>query len=81
MPSQMATIRVQLKPECLMKCILSTILISNTVNATSSAELSPLLWNGLLNHCEKSSDELNILGSRKLSSAHNSSRLFYKRCK
>jgi hypothetical protein len=46
---------------------------------TSSAELSPLLSNGLLNHWEKSSDELNMLGSKKLSSAHNSSRLFCTR--
>lgn len=44
---------------------------------TSSGELSPLLWNGLLNHWEKSSDELKMLGNKKLSSAHNSSRLFY----
>lgn len=44
---------------------------------TWSAELSPLLSNGLLNHWEKSSDELKIFGNKKLSSAHNSSRLFY----
>jgi hypothetical protein len=45
---------------------------------TSSAELSPLLSNGLLNHWEKSSDELNILGNRKFKSAQSSSRLFFK---
>ena len=45
---------------------------------TSSGELSPLLLNGLLNHWEKSSDELNMLGSKKLSKAHSSSRLFCK---
>jgi hypothetical protein len=45
---------------------------------TSSAELSALLSNGLLNHWEKSSDELNILGKRKFKSAQSSSRLFFK---
>jgi hypothetical protein len=39
--------------------------------------LSPLLSKGLLNHCEKSSDELNMVGNKKFRSAHNSSRLFY----
>lgn len=34
--------------------------------------------NGALNHCSKFAHDLNILGSKKLSSAHNSGSLFYK---
>ena len=58
------------------KSIEKNINANNELNLTSSGELSPLLSNGLLNHWEKSSDELNMLGNKKLSSAHSSSRLF-----
>lgn len=53
--------------------------VHEKIKPTSSVELSPLLSNGLLNHWEKSSDELKMFGNKKLSNAHSSSRLFCNR--
>jgi len=49
------------------------------INSSSSSvrETSHLSANGALNHSSKFSTELKIVGSRKLSRAHSSCKLFW----
>ena len=47
-----------------------------TLHTSTCLTFSPVIANGVLNHCSNVATDLNMVGNRKLSRAHNSGRLF-----